>query len=167
MKTEPVRQSVIVRSDIAHTFHVFVRDIGLWWPTRTHSRGHGRVRGVHFEEWTGGRVYEAWDDGTESTWGTLLAWDPPTGFTMTWDILPPGTEVELRFRSLGPGLTRVELEHRGWQNLTREQVAELAAERRDYHQGWAMILARFVAAAEPAADAPSEPTADAQGRNGG
>jgi len=31
---------------------------------------------VTVERRTGGRVYETWTDGTEVTWGELLAWDP-------------------------------------------------------------------------------------------
>ena len=35
----PVRQSTLVRSDVAHTFEVFVRTIGVWWPTDPVSSG--------------------------------------------------------------------------------------------------------------------------------
>lgn len=63
------------------------------------------------------------------------------------------TEVELTFRALGPALTRVSVEHRGWEALSDEQIAEDCAlpgghANGSYARGWAQILARFVAAAE-------------------
>jgi hypothetical protein len=54
--------------------------------------------------------------------------------------MPGGTEVELRFRTLGPALTRVELEHRGWERLTEEQLAAVSAVAGGYSAGWAHIL---------------------------
>jgi hypothetical protein len=144
MQRPPIRQSTMVRSSAAHTFDVFVRTLDQWWPLRTHSQGEQRVVGVTFEKRPGGRVYETWDDGQTRTWGTLLAWEPPTRFAMTWDILqPPVTEVELTFRELGPSLTRVQVEHRGWDKLTEEQIAALGDKRESYDVGWAMIQRRF------------------------
>jgi uncharacterized protein YndB with AHSA1/START domain len=108
---------------------------------------------VNFEERTGGRVYEVWDDGAEVDWGEVLSWDPPSGFTMTWRYTPAPTEVELKFQSLGPSLTRVLVEHRGWEALSEEQLVEACALPGGYaggsfDRGWAHILSCMVAAAE-------------------
>lgn len=149
MQRPPIRQSTVVRSSAAHTFDVFVHTLDQWWPLRTHSRGAEQVVGVTFEERTGGRVYETWRDGQTRTWGTLLAWEPPSRFVLTWDILEPAvTEVELTFREIGPSLTRVQVEHRGWDKLTDEQVADLGKRRESYDVGWAMILRRFADATQ-------------------
>ncbi len=32
LRRPPVRQSTVVRSDVRHTFDVFVKTIGIWWP---------------------------------------------------------------------------------------------------------------------------------------
>lgn len=141
----PIRQSVLVRSDAEHTFTVFVRDIGLWWPTRPFSMGTRPVRHVVFQQRLGGRVYEVADDGTETTWGEVLCWEPPHRFRMTWEAFPAVTEVEVRFQPLGPALTRVEVEHSGWDRLTPEEVAE-CANAGDVSGGWQIILAAFAAA---------------------
>src|SRR6185312_1923034 len=109
----PVRQSTIVRSDVGHTFDVFVREIGTWWPRTPYSVGHERVRDVTVEPRVAGCVYETWDDGTVHEWGRLLAFDRPHRFAMTWVCTPATTEVELTFTALGPALTRVAVEHRG------------------------------------------------------
>lgn len=150
LRRPPIRQATLVRSDVAHTFEVFVRDIGAWWPTRPFSLGQDKVTGVTFERALGGRVYETWADGTEVDWGTVIAWQPPERFAMTWTALPGGTEVELRFAALGPALTRVALEHRGWEQLTEEQLAAATSVPGGYDAGWAHILALFTHTVEGA-----------------
>ena len=153
LRRPPVRQSTMVRSDRQHTFDVFVRTIGIWWPVNPFSAGKDRVRDVTIEPRAGGRVYETWRDGTQVTWGELLAWEPPERFVMTWTMTPVPTEVELRFRVLGPALTQVEVEHRGWEALSDDQLAEDCALPGgylggSYAAGWTRILARMVAATE-------------------
>jgi uncharacterized protein YndB with AHSA1/START domain len=155
LRRPPVRQSTVVRSDLDHTFDVFVRTIGIWWPVQPFSAGQDRVRDVTVEPRAGGRVYETWQDGTTVTWGELLAWEPPERLVMTWTFTPSPTEVELTFRALGPALTRVAVEHRGWEALTEEQIAEDCAlpggySGGAYATGWAHILARLAAAAQDA-----------------
>lgn len=95
-------------------------------------------------------MYERWHDGSEHEWGQVILWEPPERFAITWELLPAQTEVEVRFRVLGPALTRVEVEHRGWERLSQEELAACAAAG-GYDEGWEIILARFASAvaAEP------------------
>ena len=153
LRRPPIRQSVLVRSDVGHTFDTFVRMIGAWWPVQPFSAGKDRVREVTIEQRTGGRVYETWADGTVADWGKLLVWEPPARFVMTWTGTPAQTEVELSFAALGPALTRVTVEHRGWEAMTEEQLAEDCAlpggySSGAYSAGWARILEHFAAAAD-------------------
>jgi Activator of Hsp90 ATPase homolog 1-like protein len=150
LRRPPIRQSTMVRSNVGHTFDAFVRTIGVWWPVTPFSAGRERVRDVTFERRPGGRVYETWDDGTQVDWGTLRAWEPPERFVMSWNMTSVTTEVELRFTALGPALTRVAVEHRGWEALTGEQLAADCALRGGYtggafSRGWARILACLAA----------------------
>src|SRR6266581_5201374 len=152
LRRPPVRQSTLVRSDAQHTFDVFVKTIGTWWPARQFSVGRDRVRGVTMEQRPGGRVYETWDDGTEIGWGTVVAWEPPRRFVMAWAGTPAATEVELTFAALGPALTRVAVEHRGWEALTDAQLTEDCAlpggySSGAYSVGWVRMLERLAAAA--------------------
>lgn len=154
LRRPPVRQSTLVRSTRRHTFDTFVATIGAWWPVTPFSAGQDRVRDVTFERQTGGRVYETWTDGTEVDWGTLLAWEPPERFVMTWNIAAK-TEVELTFAELGPALTRVAVEHRGWERLSDEELTKDCALPGGYFggafdKGWADILGCFAAAMEAA-----------------
>jgi hypothetical protein len=149
----PVRKATIVRSDVAHTFDAFVRTIGVWWPTESFSAGRERVQDVTLERRAGGRVYETWHDGTVVQWGEVKAWDPPNGFTMSWSGTPRETEVEFTFQELGPSLTRVSVEHRGWEGLTESQLAEDCALPGGYTSGayavgWQRILDGFTGAFE-------------------
>ena len=69
---------------------------------------------------------------------------------MSWNITSVATEVELRFTALGPALTRVAVEHRGWEALTEEQLAADCAQPGGYaggsfDRGWAHILACLAA----------------------
>ena len=126
-------------------FDSFVTTIGAWWPVQPFSAGKDRVRAVTVEPRQGGTVYETWDDGTEVDWGTLTVWDPPARFVMSWSGTPAATEVEFTFVPVGPTLTRVAVEHRGWEALTEEQLAEDCALPGGYISGayaagWATIL---------------------------
>jgi hypothetical protein len=152
VRRPPVRCSTMVRSGVAHTFNVFVRTIGTWWPAQPFSAGGERVRDVTIERFVGGRIYETWDDGSCVEWGQVLTWQPPTRFAMTWNGTPRVTEVELTFNQLGQNLTRVTVEHRGWERLTDEQLSEDCALPGGYNSGayasgWKRILAALAHAA--------------------
>ena len=154
LRRPPIRQSTLVRSSREHTFGVFVDTIGEWWPLQPYSLGGERVRAVAFDRREGGRVHETWADGTEVTWGHLLAWQPPERFVMTWEATPVTTEVELTFRALGPALTKVDVEHRGWEQLTAEQFAAATTAGGGYSAGWAAILAALAATVDAERSSP-------------
>jgi hypothetical protein len=61
------------------------------------------------------------------------------------------------FSPVGPALTRVTVEHRGWENLTEEQLAAATGVDGGYEAGWAAILAAFAAAADATC---TDPTPD-------
>jgi uncharacterized protein YndB with AHSA1/START domain len=119
-------------------FRRFTAEIAKWWPMRTHSVGEDRTRDVVFEGRVGGRFYEVDEGGDTHTWGTVLAWDPPSlvRFTFHAGIEPEkAQEVEVRFVDAGTG-TRLELTSTGWEKLG--PMAKRA--RKGYDLGWAHIL---------------------------
>lgn len=175
LRRPPIRQATLVRTDVERAFAAFVRTIGAWWPLRPYSSGKGRVRTVTIEERVGGRTFETWEDGTTVAWGTIVAWEPPSRFVLAWAMTPAPTEVEFRFTSLGPSLTRVAVEHRGWEALSDRQVAESCPLPYEggpeglgaFASGWARILACFAAFAcsnEPSGTAHGMPLAPATTR---
>ena len=156
LRRPPVRQATLVRASAQDTFAAFVTTMRAWWPVQPLSAGKDRVHDITVEQRHGGRVYETWDDGTEVDWGQVTAWEPPRRFVMTWNSTPVPTEVEFTFAALGPALTRVAVEHRGWEALTDEQLAEDCAAPGGYSsgaytRGWAMILASLSGAIAPGA----------------
>ena len=138
----PVEKTLQVPLSVEAAFNLFTRDLTTWWPLASHSVGLAEAKTCHVEEHEGGRVYEIQEDGTEAPWGTVLAWQPPHRFMMSWHPGRDATkaqELEVRFEAEGEG-TRLELIHRGW-----ELLGEAAQETRDsYVSGWDIVLGHYV-----------------------
>jgi uncharacterized protein YndB with AHSA1/START domain len=121
--------------------------MGAWWPLASHHVGKVDAKGIVIEERVDGRVFELGVDDSESVWGHVLAWEPPSRFAFTWEIdcnfkvdHEIDTKVEVTFTAENGG-TRVELVHRG----LRVYGAK-ANEMRDIFDspgGWTGLLAAF------------------------
>jgi uncharacterized protein YndB with AHSA1/START domain len=133
----------------AAAFALFTRDLARWWPLASHSCGGADAVGASFDERIGGAVTEVTRDGHRHVWGTLLAWDPPHRFAMSWH---PGndpaqaTRVEVRFAAAADGGTILHLRHDGWE---ARPDGDIACGR--YDGGWDIVLGRFLALAGAAA----------------
>ena len=81
-------------------------------------------------------------DGTEAPWGTILAWEPPTRFVMSWKPTLDRRAVDRgrarASRAAAAGSTRLDLEHRGW-----ELLGDGALKREGYDEGWEQLFVRF------------------------
>ena len=134
----PVVKTVMVAWDPEFAFRRFTEEIAEWWPLEIHSVGQKKAETVVFETQQGGRVYERSTDGTQATWGTVLAWDPPHRFVMSWHPgRDPSTaqELEVAFQPSEAG-TRVAVTHSGWDKLGEEGATQQA----NYSQGWVVVL---------------------------
>jgi DNA-binding transcriptional ArsR family regulator/uncharacterized protein YndB with AHSA1/START domain len=122
MTTEPeivVAKTVLVNAPLAVAFDVFVGQ--RWWPVQTHHLAEPHGTEVVLEPFSGGRWYERAADGTETDWGTVLAWQPPHRLLLTWQVSSRwtfeedparGSQIEVTFTPEGPDGTRVDLTHR-------------------------------------------------------
>jgi uncharacterized protein YndB with AHSA1/START domain len=140
---DPVVKQAIVNCDPERAFATYTRGISGWWPLASHSVGDHASR-VVIEERAGGRMYEVEADGSEHPWGTVTAWEPPHRLVIAWHVnpdAPAATEIELTFTAVGDGRTEVRLEHRGW-----EVLADPAASRDGYDDGWGTVFGAYVAA---------------------
>jgi DNA-binding transcriptional ArsR family regulator len=108
-----------VNAPLAVAFEVFAGQ--RWWPVHTHHLAEPHGHEVVLEPFVGGRWYERAADGTETDWGTVLAWQPPYRLLLTfqvssdWTYEPDpgrGSEVEVTFTPRGPHVTRVDFTHR-------------------------------------------------------
>jgi hypothetical protein len=135
-----ITRSVEVRLAPEEAFALFTERASTWWPFATHSVAGDAAESAVFEPPVGGRVYERARDGSEHDWGEITVWDPPRRFALAWTLDPAcaGTEVEVRFAAVAGG-TRVELEHHGWENASREVVE-------GYAGGWEHVLRTFAGA---------------------
>jgi hypothetical protein len=146
LSLEPIVKSMVVNLPLEAAFHLFTREIGSWWPLRSHSVGGDDAVECRFEEWVGGRFYEIDRDGSEYEWGRLLVWEPPQRVACTFypgRTQDKATEVEVTFAPDGRQ-TRMTLTHRGWEKCS----PDFQAERGRYVVGWDTVLSRYLAASE-------------------
>ena len=147
-----VRKSVTIEVDAQRAFDVFTAGIATWWPPE-HSIGATPMTSISIEPKVGGRCFTVHEDGSEVTWATVLAFEPPSRLVIGWHITADWqcdpnftTEVEVTFTPQGSDRTLVELEHR---NLERYGDAiEPMFAALDSEGGWPGSLRRFAAAAE-------------------
>ena len=147
----PVRKSIRVNANQARAFDVFTSGLDRWWP-RDHGIGKLPLQAAVMETRLGGHWYELAQDGTQTNVGKIIVWEPPKRFVMTWDInsrwKPDSTvssEVEVRFIPDGVNATRVELEHRKFEQMGAEAGESM---RKDVDGGWPGMLERFKQEAE-------------------
>jgi uncharacterized protein YndB with AHSA1/START domain len=147
----PVRKSIRVKASQARAFEVFTAGLGRWWP-RDQGIGTKPMKAMAMETRLGGRWYEISEDGSRVDFGKMIVWEPPARFVMTWDInsqwkpdTTVGSEVVVRFIAEGADATRVELEHRKFEQMGAEPGAKM---RKDVDGGWPDKLERFKTEAE-------------------
>jgi uncharacterized protein YndB with AHSA1/START domain len=116
---EAVRREITVPAPPERAFAVFTQRFDAWWP-RSHHIGEAEMAEAIVEPRAGGRWYERGVDGSECTWGEVLAYDPPHRLRLSWHLNGEwahdpdpahASEVEVTFTPVGEG-TRVELTHR-------------------------------------------------------
>ena len=157
---EPLRLSFEVACDPEHAFSVWTEHISSWWPPDHTVSGEPGTH-VVLEPRLGGRIYERSPSGHESEWGEVTAWEPPGRLAYLWHIgadRADATDVEIAFVEVAASVTRVEVEHRGWERLGTER----GRQRRDAnHSGWGRIIPGFRdrCAIQTASDAELEPRA--------
>ena len=152
---QPVRVSVPVGVDQKRAFEVFANEMTSWWPAGHHI-GEAPIQQVVVEPFVGGRWYTKHTDGSETETGVVTSYDPPNGFTVTWQIGADWafhddlvTTIEVRFTPTDDGRTLVELEHRDL-----EAYGADAAKMYEAFEGpdaWGAMLVHYAEVAEAAA----------------
>lgn len=154
VSTKLVQRTVTVNTSVERAFTLFTHEMLSWWPESHHIGGVPKE--MIFEPHVGGRIYDRYEDGRESPWGSVLAYDPPTHVRLGWHLngawaYDPdpshASVVDVRFVAESPTVTRVELEHSGFErhleggDAIREAVAS--------PDGWQLGLDAFARAASP------------------
>lgn len=145
-----VTKSIVVEAPRVQAFEFFIRQ-EAWWPVQTHHLAEPPGETVILEPFVGGRWFERFHDGQETDWGTVLVWEPPRRFVVTWQIGPSwayepdpsnASEIEVRFVAESPQRTRVEFEHRHLERYG-EQAQRMRAAL-DAPNGAAGVLRAYV-----------------------
>lgn len=140
-RIQPLRFDFEVRCAAEHAFDTWTRRIGQWWPADHTVIGRPDAH-VTLEGRLGGRIFERTPEGEEHDWGEVTLWEPPSRLGYLWHLRADradATEVEIRFTDIGPGRSRVEIEHRGW-----ERLGDRGQPRRDANRGgWETLLPHF------------------------
>jgi uncharacterized protein YndB with AHSA1/START domain len=149
--TVAVRRSITVNAAPERAFDVFTAGFSTWWPIESHHIGAAMATEVVIEPRAGGRWFERDAEGTETPWGRVLAWEPPSRLLLAWQInsrwtYDPDltTELELTFAPLDGGGTRVRLEHRDLERFGADAAQHADSLRR----GWPGFMTDFAAYAD-------------------
>jgi uncharacterized protein YndB with AHSA1/START domain len=90
----------------------------------------------------GGRIFERTTAGTEHDWGRVTEWRPPTRLAYRWHLgtaPATATDVAISFTRVGEDVTRVEIEHGGWERLGNDGDAL----RERNQAGWGSVLPHY------------------------
>ena len=109
-------------------FDAFVGEIGAWWkPNGLFDFTVGKHGTLAFEQGPDGRLTETYADGSVFEIGRITVWEPPARVAFTWrqvSFAPEmGTEVVVTFEPVG-AVTRVTVEHFGWESVPSEHAAK-------------------------------------------
>lgn len=143
---EPINLSFEVACPVDRAFAVWTGGIAQWWPADHTVSGESDLT-VILEGRPGGRIFERCASGVEHVWGAVTIWEPPSRLGYTWHLnrdRSDATDVEIRFVPQGDRVTRVEIEHRGWERLGTD--GESWRDRN--HGGWATLLPHYIAATQ-------------------
>jgi uncharacterized protein YndB with AHSA1/START domain len=150
---QPIRRSTVVPASRERAFEVFTARMTDWWPSHHHIGG-ADIEQVVIEPRAGGRWYTRHVDGSETSTGVVLAWEPPERLVVTWQIsaewrYDPSlvTTVEVRFEAEAEERTRVSLEHRDLERYGAD--AERMRATFEQPGAWTGTLAAYAGALEP------------------
>jgi len=149
----PIRKTLRVRASQQKAFNTFVGNMGGWW-LKTHSLLGSPQKDVVIEPHAGGRWYEIGEDGSEKTWGRVIAWDAPNGVVLAWQLdaewsYDPDfeTTIEVGFAAEGEH-TIVTFEHRDLERFGEQAEKVRGDAGGGMDAGWQQLLDNYVATAE-------------------
>jgi uncharacterized protein YndB with AHSA1/START domain len=150
---DAVRRDILVQVPPERAFAVFTQGFDRWWP-RSHHIGAAEMGEAVIEPRADGRWYERGVDGSECTWGEVLAYDAPRRLVLSWHLngewaYDPdpahASEIEVTFTPDGDG-TRVELVHRGFER--HGATAEALRDGVSREGGWGGLLELYAEASK-------------------
>jgi uncharacterized protein YndB with AHSA1/START domain len=147
---DSISHSVVADAPQERAFYAFAQQMTSWWP-RQYTWSGENFGHIVLDPELGSRWYEVDAAGAEQpTWGTLMAWEPPSRLALTWMIgakREPETDpshasqVEVTFMEETPGKTRVSVTHSGFKH--HGEAWESYRDGMSGAEGWPRILESF------------------------
>lgn len=146
---EPSRVLVAVRVAVPvdRAFSAFTEEIADWWqPNGLFQFTDGRIGVLAFELGPRGRLIETYPEGDAFVVGHVRVWEPPHRLVLSWRhakfVAGQETELHVRFEDVsdpgvGAALTRVVVEHRGWDAIPAEHSARHGFPLAPFQLRWA------------------------------
>lgn len=131
------------------TFNAFIRELTLWWP-KEYTWAKDKLIEISINPITGGHCTEIGPLDFRCDWGMVTAVKSGSYITFNWQIdlsrVPEpdpdkSSEVHIQFYPIGERKTRIELEHRNFEN--HGDGFEKYREAMDTEHGWDYILNCF------------------------
>lgn len=129
-------------------FDLFTKDIASWWPTASHSlsaQDGETPKDITVKPGIGGEIFETKKDGSKAPWARITVWEPGHKIACDWFVgrdEAEATKVLVVFTPSARG-TVLHLTHSGFNVLD----SEAQAIKGQYHSGWDIVLAPYVARA--------------------
>ena len=128
--TSRVLVALRIAAPPSRVFEAFTAEIGAWWrPNALFQTGRHPDGKLSIEPGLDGRLLETHADGDVDEIGRIRAWEPPVRLVLTWRptsfAADQETEVHVRFEPVD-GVTRVVVEHFGWDGIPQEHAARHA-----------------------------------------
>ncbi len=118
---QPIEKQLLVPLPPDMAFELFTQGIDLWWPKDRYSlaaRNGNPASGLRVEPHLGGRIVEIAEDGQETVWADIVAWQPGVHLGLKWQAgtgTDRATDVVVTFAyDAEAGGTRVLLVHSGF-----------------------------------------------------
>ena len=125
--TSRVLVALRIAAPPSRVFEAFTAEIGTWWrPNALFQTGRHPDGKLSIEPGLDGRLLETHADDDVDEIGRIRAWEPPVRLVLTWRptsfAADQETEVYVRFEPVD-GVTRVVVEHFGWDGIPQEHAA--------------------------------------------
>jgi uncharacterized protein YndB with AHSA1/START domain len=125
--TSRVLVALRIAAPPSRVFEAFTAEIDEWWrPNGLFQPSRQPGGRLTIEPGVDGRLLETHADGEVDEIGRIRAWEPPGRLVLTWRptsfAVGQETEVHVRFEPVD-GVTRVVVEHFGWDRIPQEHAA--------------------------------------------
>lgn len=140
-----VSMEITIEASAAKVWQTLTAHIGEWWPDDFYAGGSAGNRNFLLETEPGGRMYESWNEGGGTLWGTVVTADPGKSLQIVGNQFPnwggPIQWYGTWTLEENEGMTKLKFDEAAVGNIT-------AGTMREKDQGWQYLWASLKAHSE-------------------